>query len=223
MCTGIRMKKINELERGDWIGKDDIPGPLNPKKAFPNELPFTIGEYEVRWRKTKGNDITVTVWDNNEGVARLELIPHTAMGIPTYHVDAVGLNSEYQGQGIGYELYKGLLKFTSLNLASVGVQSPGARKLWARLSQDPQVKAWGIDLKRNRWLEVKPNSAGTELMSVKGKPSLYSSKDYGILLVKRNSKTDKLIAKMAADSEELPADIFGVKQHKRKYLTPKDY
>lgn len=210
------MSEIDEIKRTK-IDKDQGYGPLS-KRGYGKVLPMTVHGYEIRYRKPEYSDyIELGVWDGNKGAATMRISPVMYQGIKAYQVGWVGLNPKYQGQQLGYELYKGLITLMGINLTSTGSHSEGARKLWLRLSQDPKISAYGFDLGRDIVSKVKPDRSGTELRSTKKGVQVYSDDDgpesVGLILVKRGSTDDAKLDSMLRSKRKKKLDVFGTTRY----------
>lgn len=219
--------KISELERNP-IKKSGGSGELwtaYKKKDYPRELPIMIGDLEVR-HKQDGKYVVLSVWDQNKLVANLIVEPTSWRGMKLYHVGGAYVHKNYQGQGIGYELYRGLVVLLNLSLTSVGSHSPGAQKLWLRLSQDKKINAWGLDVDTQEVFAVGPHENQPELASKVPGKQVYDNLDTGLILTKVGSPVDQEMQKLEKVSkrgklkrlpdERLQAkrpDRFGVKTY----------
>lgn len=204
------MDRVTEIAR-NTITKSDPSGPIG-KSRYPKILPMTVHGYEIRYKNT-GGQIELSVWDGKIGAANLSITPSMFHGMKVYSVDYVGLNPKYQGQQLGYELYKGLVVLMGINLTSIGSHSVGARKLWLRLSQDPKISAYGFNLYTKEIFNVQPNKGETELKSTKRGIKLYSDyeSEMGLVLTRRGSKDDKKLDKMLKEpAAKNKPDVFGV-------------
>ena len=108
-----------------------------------------------------------------------------------YQVSWVSVDEDYAGQGVGYELYRGLITLMNISLIQTTSHSTGARKLCARLSQDPKIRAWGFDCDDHLVFDVKPNASGKELTSCRRGIKIYKDDFIGLALVRRKSRIDK--------------------------------
>lgn len=209
---------IDELTR-NTVKKDAGGGPKRAA-SYKNELPLVIGDFSVKYKKPNGKNgsIHIGVFDGNKGVAEMWLDPHQFHGLRVYQVAWAGLDPAYSGQGIGYQLYLGLISILGINIAQTTSHSIGARKTWLRLAKDPKIVAYGFDQDRGIIFHVEPNKAKTELKSAKKGIMLYDNSDTGMVLVKRNSKDDKYLAGLVAATLHKRGysepDIFGVKKFK---------
>lgn len=191
--------KIDELDY-NRVAIDGGDAPTR-KSRYKNVAPIVIGDYEVRYKISRDNTLVVTVWDNNKGVAEFWLDPTKFMGLTLYQVDWAGVSPKYQGSGIGKELYKGLIKLMKLNLIQVQSHSPGARKVWLRLAQDPMINAYGFNFNDSTVFDVKPHKTKQELASTIRKVPLYNNKSTGLMLVKKDTSADKFMRKLVEASQ----------------------
>ena len=224
------MSKITELTRND-ISKSP-PKPFNMKKEGYNDIfPMTVHGYEIRYKKNtfRPREKILSVWDGNTGAAVLMISPVMYQGVRAYEIGSVALNPAYQGQQLGYELYKGLVVLMGINLISLDSHSPGASKLWARLSRDPKISAYGIDVENRIVFNVRSNKRGSELKSSKKGTSIYSDDPYednmiGLIMVKRASNDDVKLSKLLKNNKKknVPdsskpdmnqSDVFGITKY----------
>ena len=208
--------KINELTR-NYVGKDAGGGPKR-KSSYKNELPIVIGEYTVFFKKPNGKNgsIHIGVFDEQKGIAEMWLDPYQFNGIRVYQVTWAGLDPKYSGQGIGYQLYLGLITILGINIVQTTSHSVGARKTWLRLVKEPKIVAFGFDQENGILFHVEPNKAKTELKSAKRGIKLYDNNDTGMVLVKKNSRDAKYLEGLVAATLHKRGysepDIFGVKK-----------
>jgi GNAT superfamily N-acetyltransferase len=95
---------------------------------------------------------------------------------------------KYQGQGIGYALYKGLIEIEDWTVMSDD-HSKGARKLWSNLNSDPNISVWLYEssstLEARNAFQLK--NFDTEI------DKLYNNKNLRLIATKKNSSVDKLL------------------------------
>lgn len=190
LSIGPDMTTISELARNE-MPRDQERGPLS-KRGFDDILPLAVQGYEIRYRKPEFSDhIELGVWDGDRGVAIMRISPASYHGIKAHSVGYIGLNPHYQGKRLGFELYKAMITQLEMTLLSSGSHSPGARKLWLRLSQDPEISAYGF--RGDAVFKVRPNRDATELTSTVSHISVYSNIEddqTGLILVKKGSSDD---------------------------------
>lgn len=193
--------KISELERNIITKKDADLWPYK-KSSYKGSLPITIGNFEVLFKRhaqKNYNGILIGVWDDTVQVANMFITPEEFQGIKCYAVQYTAISPNYQGQNIGYELYRGLIVLTGIPLITTGSQSRGARKLWLKLAQDPQIKAFGFSLDKlaNKIIfDLQPNKNQTELKSKSAKIMVYDNWSTGIILVIKNGPYDRKLDKI---------------------------
>jgi GNAT superfamily N-acetyltransferase len=99
---------------------------------------------EIRKLKTNKNYI-VGRWDTADDelkfirVAEIKLREERISNKNYHSVDLVRVMPEYRGGGISTELYRTLVKIEKINLLSDTEQYFGARKLWSKLSRQPDL------------------------------------------------------------------------------------
>lgn len=214
------MDKVTEIQRNE-IDKNDVEHRLPAARSkYPKVLPMTVHGYEIRYYRQSDGDIDLSVWDGPKGVAKLSISPVRYEDIKAYKVWSVALHTAYQGQQLGYELYKGLVTLMGINLVSVGSHSIGARKLWMRLSRDPKISAYGLDVGNRVVFKVRPDHKRNELKSATPGVKVYSDFDeepVGLIIVKRGSLDDAKLADLLGRSsramKKSKPDVFGNKQH----------
>lgn len=227
--------KISELER-NIIKKSEASLWPYSKNQYKNELPFQIDSFDVLYRKhsqDRYSGIIVSVWDGEKPVSNLFITPREYQGIKAYAVEYMAISPEYQGQNIGYELYRGLIVLTGIPLITTGSQSRGARKLWLKLAQDPQIKAYGFTtdkFKDKMIFDLQPNKSQTELKSLGAKIIVYDNWSTGLILVIKNGPYDRKLQKLRVSTQQragyfdsgmakkmgitqkAKADIFGIRR-----------
>ena len=157
-------------------------------------MPFKLAGYEVRYGKDKWAEYNVTVWDGDKVVLVLAMQPITFYSIKGYAIDSILTEPEYQGKGLGYQLYKTLVTTMDLVLVSNESHSVGAMKLWVKLSQDPALTVYGFNLIKAKVFKVKPNKDKTELTNKL--EDLYDRSGTGVIVVRKNSFNDKRLTNM---------------------------
>jgi hypothetical protein len=208
--------EINELEY-NAVELKHAEGPTG-KGTYKNILPITLSDYDVRFQRKRDGDINVTVWDGRKGVADMWLEPRKFAGLQVYQVKWVGNDVKYKGQGVGYQLYIGLISILGLNIVQTTSHSVGARRMWLKLAQEPKIQAYGFDAPNGVVFHVTSNKTQTELQSTKRGIKLYNNDNTGMILVKTNSKADKLFTALQHVSEikqkGKEPNVFGVKDFK---------
>ena len=170
------------------------------KRYYRYKCPFTLGPYKVLYKKPRTGKIEISVWDGDTGVATMTLDPTLYKFQPMYRVAWISVDEDYAGQNVGLELYKGLITIMGVNLIQTESHSPGARKIWSRLSQDPKIRAWGFDTDADIVFKVKPNKSGNELQSCRRGIKIYQDDYIGLVMAKRNSKIDRFFSAMQTAS-----------------------
>jgi hypothetical protein len=209
--------KIDELKYNDVQAKHTAPDPTD-KHKYKKVLPFTLDDYEVRYNKSANGDINVTVWDGDVGVADMWLEPRKFAGLQVYQVSWVGTSHAYQGQDVGYQLYIGLISIMGVTIIQTTTHSTGARKLWLKLANETKIQVYGFDLRNGIVFHVAPNIKNSELRSTKRKIKLYNNYKTGMVLVKINSRADKLFSALEKAStiklKGRDPNVFGVRSFK---------
>ena len=174
---------------------------------------MTIGRFEIRYKKDSFG-YQITIWDGNIGVAEFTLAPKAFDNINGYQVEWAGLNSKYQGQGIGYALYKALITLWNITLIQSDSHSIGAAKTWLRLSQEPSIASYGFDVKFRKVFLVKPNGSKTSLVPISKKEELYTNENAALMLTKRNGSNDRKMAEKMKNNprNRSKPDVFGNKK-----------
>jgi len=211
----IKLPLTEDIMQRNQIARKYARAPTG-KRYYRYKCPFTLGEYEVLYKKPRTGKIEVSVWDGDVGVATMTLDPFLYKFQPMYRVSWISVDEDYAGQNIGYQLYKGLVSIMGVNLIQTESQSPGARKIWARLSQDTKIRAWGFDTDADLVFKVKPNKSGNELQSCRRGIKIYNDDYSGIAMVKRNSKIDRFFSAMQTASAlamgKIKSNPWGIKR-----------
>jgi hypothetical protein len=217
--------KISELER-NVITKSEAHLWPYKREQFKGELPITIDTFDVLYRNHSQESykgIVVGVFDGETPVANLFVTPKEYQGIKCYSVEYAAISPKYQGQNIGYELYRGLIVLVGLPFITTGSQSKGARKLWLKLAQDPQIKAYGFSTDKvgEKIFDLQPNKSQTELKSLGAKVMVYDNWSTGLILVIKNGPYDRKLNKLKQASEKQtgfynPIDLKKMKKMKKE-------
>lgn len=205
--------QVNELDRND-ITPDDMWVERGENRSNYKDTGIVIDDLDVLYKKQKfGNGLFMGVWDGTNLIGEMEIDPVTYQGVKAYSVHHAVIDKEYQGQGIGWALYQGLISILGINLLSNGSHSVGARKMWLKLAQDPKIRAYGFDQKTDQLFIVKPNKQKSELVSAKKGTKLYDNYGSGLILVKRNGPSDKRLERLLKQSTiKQPKDPFGTEK-----------
>ena len=112
-------------------------------------------------------------------------------------INQSSVDKDFQGMGIGYALYKGLIKYANLNLVAIGSHSKGAQKLWSRLNLDKDIKIWAVSEEKDG-IHFYPIDSTNDALTINNK-SVYSTAktkvDYSLLAIAKSSKLNKDITK----------------------------
>ncbi len=95
-----------------------------------------------------------------------------------YSIDST-LATEYQGQGLGYQVYKFIIKNLGYILIGGTTQSLGASYIWTQLWKTPGIHVYGA-IKNpegpNKYFEVEPDEINSRLLS--GNYDIYDDYNY---------------------------------------------
>jgi len=191
--------KINELER-NTLSKTGLHLPRK-RSQFPKELPFKIEGFELRYIKNNWGETTVSAWDGDTEVMEITLEPIAYQSIRCHSIIKAVVNPQYQGKGLGLSLYKGLIINLDMPIISNDSHSPGARKMWVRLNQDPAVDVYGFDLSSNRVFAVGPDESGTELSASSKDVELYGQPSTGVIATRKNGQADTIMKSLLRQSQ----------------------
>jgi len=185
-------------------------------------IPLYIDEYTVYIsNKQEHLDIMIFNEDKEEMIGDLVVKPSKWQSIKSYSVETMFIRSEYQGQGIGYALYEGLINLYDITLITVGEHSKGARILWSSLAASKKIQAYGFGTEygygkkseeyTNTIWPVGIDLKRKELKNIDSKyPKLYGDDAAGLILTKKNGTNDKklqaFIDKKSKKKEKL--DVF---------------
>lgn len=192
--------KISEIKRNE-IEKDEMR-PISRPFDLRETLPFTVKGYKVSYRERSGGVRLVGVIDGDKVIAELGLIPISYHGISAYAVELASVAEDYQGRGLGLELYRKLVTDAGMTIASKHSHSQGARKTWARLSAAPGVAVYGFNTASNRVFEVSPSHDGAELAGKGSKDKLYGVSSTGVIMTKVGSQSDGVMQELLKLSQE---------------------
>ena len=117
------MVNLNGLKKRD--GNHHMQG-QRPRKFL-----FSLGVYDVS-ATTEGAGFTLLIWDAKQVIGTINLGSHFRDVASIFAIDTK-IDEEYQGIGIAYRAYEGLLLRTNIALATAN-QSLGAVKLWRRFA-----------------------------------------------------------------------------------------
>jgi len=209
---------IKEISYG-YIEKDDEPTLGTKKKKSWKKIPLYIDYYEVYKMNISSSwdaEFILKVWDpkNKQVVMELTLMPRRWENINAYAVYSAYVALKYQGQGVGFALYKGLIELYDLSLLSVGEHSIGARKLWMYLGQDPKIRAYGFHPEKQKAWKVAPDNKKKQLKTIGKNPPVYGNDNgHGIILVKKNGVHDKKLQEFLKRKKNKPkGDVLGTTQ-----------
>jgi len=144
---------ISELFRNDISKTDDITNPTAAAKPDV-KLPFKVGDYDVYVSNEFGGEYNISVWDKNAIVAYLDL-ELDSDGF--YEILVAG--ARVQGKRIVETLYKQLIRH-GITLVTGESHSLGARKVWFRLYDDPEISVWGMHKQTHKVFPVTKSDSG---------------------------------------------------------------
>lgn len=187
--------KISELFRNE-IGKDQVVYPADRPRRSPN-FSWKIGSgYDVYY--SPGEFSKVRVFDGKTLVARVgfSLLDSPDTGDRLNNIQQAGMaevKKAYQGQNLGLELYRNLIVKENWIISGFD-HSTGARKLWTRLSTQPEITvyAYNPDWDWDVAWHI-PTIKGNEL-SLQGK-NIYDSDQWHLIAVHKNGAADQIITK----------------------------
>ncbi len=160
---------VNLLKKDD-LSSEEIESPTEVKgqyvKLRHTKLNIQIGNYET-FASMSGNRIIFTVWQQKQPVAYLEAWKNNK----TLWIETAKVVKTHLGQRIIQSLYEQLILKMGMKLVAHGTHSPGAKKLWVRIWENPNLRVYALD--KNKKYEVKPNESNTELEISHKTNSLY--------------------------------------------------
>ena len=113
----------------------------------PKKLLFEVGDFDVSIHKKPRvkvhNYAHVGIWHKNNKIGGLDLYKIYIDVNVVFSVDA-RIEEQYQGLGIGYRVYEGLVTENNLSLQT-SHQSVGAIKLWQRFANNRSLALYFID------------------------------------------------------------------------------
>lgn len=193
--------------RNGIVKSDGNGEPVSPRRR-PRKFLFNIGDYNVAVKKKpsyeKGcNFIYVQIWHEKTRAGYIDLTTtftdaKTVMSVHTM------LNQEYQGLGIAYRVYEGLVNETNISLTSDN-QSRGAVKLWKRFAKNRSLRlyhvhSYGRELFDSSIYPVALNEGKNELELIDYRDNTRSPyREYGnLMLVRKRSPLDVSVQKHIA-------------------------
>ena len=118
------------------------------REYFRNTKPLP-GKEPLRYKiMPSGKTVQIVIIDPNvktQVIAELILKPKRSFPIPnSYEISVANIDERYRGQGLIFSLYDIVLDELQGHLISSTAQTPGGRKTWTKLIQDPNVEAVGL-------------------------------------------------------------------------------
>ncbi len=171
-----KVKQINEIQNIDY-DKESIPkrqASISRQDKSKKKFIGNIGEIEVySVAETKHHlsnaDIIIYLENQNNPVGKF-VLNKVKEGYQTHYSLIL---PEYQGQNLGYEVYKFFIQKLGLMLISGNEQSLGAQKLWTKLWHTPGIFVCGLYVpmkKKREYFQVEPNDFG----ELEGKYDIYN-------------------------------------------------
>ena len=201
---------LDEIEPND-IDKADaraVSGPIDKKildvlEPIPS-VPYVTKYPAGLYKEPKGPTISLYVHNGADLVAVLNLDPKNpkiaSSPFEIMIVEYMVVGTRYQGKNIGFTLYKDIITKANYNLGAYLSQSDGARILWKKLFNDPEISMYASNDFSNKRGNVKvypvvigPN--GNLAAKVKGKVvSLYGwGNTMGIIATAKGGALDQKI------------------------------
>jgi len=143
---------LDEIEPND-IDKADaraVSGPINKKildvlEPIPS-VPYVTKYPAGLYKEPKGPTISLYVHNGADLVAVLNLDPKNPKiansPFEIMIVEYMVVGTRYQGKNIGFTLYKDIITKANYNLGAYLSQSDGARILWKKLFDDPEISMY---------------------------------------------------------------------------------
>ena len=159
-------KKIDEIsgiEMNKSVAQKDLDYE-EPAYKY-EERPKIVGKLKngMRVGITPGhNGITVVLYGKQKKaipIGTITLFKHGKGYISSYSK----ITSKYQGQGIGLELYRFIIKKLGILLISDMQQTVGSQKVWVKLAQTPGIYVYGRRTapgRKTQFFQVEPDSFG---------------------------------------------------------------
>lgn len=171
----------------------------------PRKFLFNIGDYEVALRKkpsyAKSDLMYVQIWHAKTRVGYVDLTTaysdvRTVMSVHTMIVQ------DYQGLGIAYRVYEGLVNEANISLTSDN-QSKGAVKLWRRFAKTASLRLYHVKSHSSNLFDspiypvmLNKNETELELHDYRNDTRISPYRQFGsLLLVKRGGDLHKAIEK----------------------------
>lgn len=107
----------------------------------PRKFLFNLGSYDVAAHHN-GPYFVISIWDGRTKIGTIELAQYYANIATVYSVNT-RIAEGYQGAGIAYRTYEGLVLQTNISIIS-GCQSVGAIKLWRRFMSNRRLRIYFV-------------------------------------------------------------------------------
>ncbi len=222
--------KINEIQRFDTI-KDNIPSfnwadteNLVQSRAY--EKIKHVGNLDngmkIMLRSSDRHGKTIYLLNNESPIERIGVFS-LALHHHGYSIGST-IATNYQGQNLGYQVYKFLIKNLGYTLVSGETQSFGSSYVWTKLWETPGIFVYGaIENPEgpNEYFEVEPDEINPRLLS--GKHDVYNDYNYPESFSNQTAKLNlfkyrDLINDMIAKKEIKPKDGDKLmKKYKKNY------
>jgi len=148
----MRIDEIYRVPQSLYKGgaEDLTKGVTNARlrEYFRNSKPLP-GHKDLRYNIVPlGSQVEVVVIDpaiKTQIIADLILKPKKTFPVAnSYEIAVANVDERYRGQGLIPAMYDIVLDVLKGNLVSSTTQTPGGRKIWTRLIQDPNIKVQGV-------------------------------------------------------------------------------
>ena len=183
--------RISELER-NGIKKDDAIVVGAKPKTQPE--PWKVQGFDV-YISQRGSNIDIGVFDGNKKIMRAQMIKthgnveYDWTPLQGCSMSYIRVAPDYQGRQLGLELYVTLILKLHWPIYSVESQSPGARKTWIKMFQNPKISVYVLNAEDHS-CEI-PVVSGQEL----NLPSvdIYNHGHYSLIAVSSGTPDDNTL------------------------------
>lgn len=174
------MKIVEYIKRNNIKGVEKYKNEFN-RISFDNrgEFLFKIDNFDA-YIKDDNFEQTISLWDHNKIVLASVVEANNNGNIV---IDITLVKRDYRGKGLAGKLYKKLIEH-GYSLINNDSQSSGSEKLWARLSNDPNIHVFAV-----KGATIIPLHNSNDKLCLPNNVPLYSRKRIDFIIA---SKFDKI-------------------------------
>ena len=152
LVSGGKINEVTQIQEIEPISASEYTGDLahtgvHKKSNLPKLTqlkPRLYYELRNRHGVTHIDIYYQTQDDQYENVATLAVEDAEWLPVPAMQVSYIAVSSSYENQGLGQQLYKLYFDQIGQPLVTGDSQTPGGRRMWQKLWQDPEVEVVGL-------------------------------------------------------------------------------